>query len=238
MSEVANEKKFVRKKFCPKCGKQTDDLYDSVCGDCMLAKLSRVAELPEVMKIRKCKVCGKYFADDIRKSSSSIENALDSKLSELLQQPDVKHATYRVAGNKLHVTLTLEQDGLEKTESKAMNLFVKKIMCEICSIESAGYYQSIIQLRMPKEALEKILDFIYAEIARLQKKDKHAFISLVNKTRGGVDMYIGSKNIADRIANEIKIKYRASIRVTSTLSGAKGGKKTYKDTILISLERA
>ena len=237
MSEVANEKKFVRKKFCPKCGKQTEDLYDCVCGECMLEKLSRVAELPAMIKIRKCKLCGKYFADDIRKGFNSIENALDSKLSELLQQPDVKHATYRIAGNKLHVTLTLEQDGLEKTESKAINFFVKKIVCEMCSIESSGYYQSIIQLRMPKEAMEKILDFIHGEITRLHKNDKHAFISLATKTRGGFDLYIGSKNVADRIANEIKIKYRASIRVTSKLSGAKGGKKTYKDTVLISLER-
>jgi len=222
----------IRKKFCPKCGKETD-LYDGFCDKCRLTKLSFVFKLPDVIKIKKCKYCENFFVE--KKEFDSIEDVLDNILN-VLKQPDVKNATYRIVNNKLHVTLAIKHDNLEKSESKEINIFIRDTVCYVCSMENSGYYQTIIQLRMPDSILKNVLDFIFKEIDRMHKNDKFAFISSTKKTKDGTDLYIGSKHAANKISNNVKIKYKTSVKVTSKLSGAISGKKAYKDTILISID--
>lgn len=223
----------MRNKFCPKCGKQTDKIYNNLCEDCFLSGVSVLKNIPNKIVLKKCKSCEKIFVDD--KSSDSVENALDLFLIEVLKKPEIHSATYRIDANKVHINLTLRVDDLDKTEEKISELIVKKITCKSCSMKAVGYYQSILQLRAPKNQIGDILEEIENQINLMNKYDSLAFVSKTDKKPEGVDLYIGSKSVANHIAKNLKNKFRANIKISRKLGGSISGKKVYRDTILVSV---
>lgn len=223
----------MRKKFCPKCGKQTDKFYVRLCKNCFLSEVSVLKNIPNKIILKKCKSCEKIFVDN--KIADDVENALDLFLMEILKQPEIYSATYRVEGNKVHVNLKLKLDDLEKTEEKISELIVKKITCKSCSMKSVGYYQSILQIRAPQIQIDEILEEVENQINLLNKYDNLAFISKIDKKTEGIDVYIGSKSVAMQIAKNLKNRFSANIKISRKLSGSISGKKVYRDTILVSV---
>lgn len=224
----------MRKKFCPKCGKITERLYDNVCRNCFLEKISAIEKLPDKISVKICKSCGKFFVDE--KAADSLYKALDVALKNILKQPEIASASYRISGNKLHVNIVLKIQDVQKSEEKIMILHTKNTICNLCSMRSGAYYQAIIQLRSSSGRADKILKEIENNISAMNKKDHFAFISKIDEKSNGYDLYIGSKNAASQIAKMMKNKYKAKIKISSKLSGVIKGKKAYKNTILISVE--
>jgi NMD protein affecting ribosome stability and mRNA decay len=223
----------MKKKFCPKCGRETEKFYDKVCKYCFISELSVVKKLPDKLTIRSCKSCGKFFIND--KPANSVEEALDFILSELLKEKEIKNATYEIKNGKAKVSVSLKLDDAEKSEEKVLSLVSKTILCKSCSMKSSGYFQTTLQIRAP----EKLLGLLQAEIENqidfLNQFDKLAFISSMEATKNGFDVYIGSKSAASRIAKKMKNKYKANIKVSRKLSGSISGKRVYRDTILIAI---
>lgn len=221
------------KKFCPKCGKSIEKLYGNLCKDCFLSKISFSKKLPDKIILRRCRSCEKIFAG--KKNATSIENAIDLILSDLLKQPEVHAANYRVAGSKIHISLTLKVNDLQKTEEKVSNLIIKSISCGYCHMKSTGYYQSILQLRAPKDLLNEILEEIENQIEFLSQYDNLAFISKIERKPDWLDVYIGSKRAATQISKYLKNKFKASIKISRKLRGYISGKRVYRDTMLITI---
>lgn len=222
----------MRKKFCPKCGKTVEKFYRNLCKDCFLKKFS-IVDLPSKIVVRECKECGNFYLDN--QIANSIEEAVDIVLSELLKKPEIHSATYRIENGKIHVTLNLKIDDLEKEEKKDINLILKNITCNSCSKKAIGYYQSIIQLRAPEKLLEIALDEMKTQIDGMRKYDELAFISKIERKKEWIDVYVGSKSTANQLAKNLKIKYRAKIKISRKLIGSISGKRVYRDTILISI---
>jgi len=218
------------RKFCPKCGKITDNFYDNLCRNCFLENISILDKLPEGIKIRICKFCGRILVD--KKYFDTVEKAVDHILASLLDKLEVKSASYRISKNKVYVSIKLKFDDIEKSEEKSISLLLKYITCELCSIKAGRYYNSIIQIRSKNP--ERIFRGIEKKMHDINKSDPYAFISKIEKIPHGYDIYIGSKSAASRVANYIKSKYNVKIKITRKLSGSISGKKSYKDTILIS----
>lgn len=223
----------MKRKFCPKCGKETEDLYEGLCKDCSISKFSISTQLPDKILIKECKICGKFFTG--KSTATSADNAVELFLEGILKQKEIDSVTYRVSGGKVFLTLRLKKDNFDKTEEKELNLMVKKIICQICSMMESGYFQTIIQVRAPENILPEIKEEIYEQISHLNKFDRLAFISKYQEAKNGFDVFIGSKSSANRIANALKAKYRAKIKITKKLSGSIKGKKVYQDTILVSV---
>jgi len=220
------------RKFCPKCGKITEKLYENLCQDCFLEKIS--IKLPDKILVKKCKSCGKFFVN--KKVATSIENSVEIIVSELLELPEVHSARYRIQGNMVHVSLILRTLGLEKTEKKSLYLSVKEILCKTCSMKAMGYYQAVLQVRVPENLQEMVLSEIKNQINYLNQYDNLAFVSKVDKIAGGTDVYIGSKSSAKQVAKYLKNRFKANIKISRKLSGILRGKKLYRDTILISIK--
>jgi len=223
----------MKKKFCPKCGKPIEKIYGNLCKDCFLLNVSFVKKLPDKIILRKCKSCEKIFVN--KKSASTVENAVELILEDLLKQPDIHSATYRVVGNKIHINLTLKVDDLEKAEEKVANLIVKSIFCEFCSMKLTGYFQSILQIRAPANLLDEILDDVQNQIEFLSQYDNLAFISKSDGKPGWIDLYIGSKRAATQISKFLKGKFKANIKISRKLTGYISGKKVYRDTLLVTI---
>jgi len=223
-------------KFCPKCGKQTEEFYSSLCRECFLEKLSVVDRVPGRLVLRQCKNCGRIYVND--DFAETVEGALDILLQELLQDKQMKvlhSATYRIEGRIVHITLVLRVEDLEKIEKKDAELVVKAIVCQNCAMQGSGYFQSILQLRGPKGLLEIMFDDAHQQIEFLSHYDQHAFISKIERKKEGIDLYIGSKKVAMQIAKNIKSKFNASITISRKLAGKEQGQKLYRDTVLVRL---
>jgi nonsense-mediated mRNA decay protein 3 len=222
----------MRKKFCPKCGKEVDQLYRNLCENCILSKISITDKIPNKTVIGRCKICSKVYAAD--KGFNSVESAVGSALSKVLKQKEIKDANYRIENNKIHLSMILEVEGLEKQEEKNINLIVKSITCNQCSMKSIGYYQSIIQIRAPERLLDPIQKEIEKQISSF-KSDRLAFISKTQQVKNGLDLYLGSKQVANQIAKRLKEKFKANIKISRKLSGVISGKTVSRDTILVSI---
>jgi nonsense-mediated mRNA decay protein 3 len=221
------------KKFCPKCGRQTDEFYNGLCSSCSLSGVSIAKKLPNQLRIKECKICGKFLMNDL---SGSTESLVESFLEDLIKQKEIMSATYRISGNKIFLTLKLKKGDFEKTEEKALDLITKKIICQTCSMKETGYFQATLQIRAPNELLPEIKSKIESQINYLNQYDNLAFISNFQETKNGFDFLIGSKNSANQIAKILKLKYKAKIKISRKLSGSIKGKKVYRDTILVKVE--
>jgi len=222
------------KKFCPKCGEETEKFFENLCEKCFTKKVSFSGELPDKMTVRTCKSCGKIFVG--KKAVGTATQAVDVMLSKILEKPEVESASYRISDGVIYVTLNMKVSGAVKTEERQIKLQEKSILCEYCGMKASKYYQSTLQIRAPENVLGKVVEDVEKHAEVMNKYDDFAFISSVEKVRGGFDILFGSKQAAKQIANNLKKKYHAEIKTSSKLSGAIRGKKAYKDTILVSIK--
>jgi len=220
-------------KFCPKCGRKVDKLYNNLCADDFLKTVSFEKLVPSKIIIKQCKICAKFYVD--KYSASTLDGAVDIILQKTLKEKSIYSATYRIEGKKIHITLTVAYEELEKKEEFTRELVVKNIICESCNMKNSGYFNSILQLRVPEKIMQIIIDDVLSQIDLMHNYNHMAFIGKVEKKKEGVDFYIGSKDVADQIAKDLKIKYGAEVKKTSKESGYISGKKIYRDTVLVRI---
>ncbi len=225
-----------RSKFCPKCGKDTQELHAGLCSDCFLAKTGMTDKIPVKISVGNCKMCGRMFAGDGR--FDDVESAVEGVLHKILKQKEIADASYRIVGSNVHVTVDLKVDGLEKEVNIDVPLVQKYIICNMCSLQKASYFNSTIQVRASTKELErKIVAEIKDEILRMNRKDKYSFVSGEAALKEGTDLYIGSKSVANKVVRMIQERYGAEVKKSRKLYGLIEGKKSYRDTVLVSVKK-
>ena len=85
--------------------------------------------------------------------------------------------------------------------------------------------KAIIQLR--GNYTSAAIDILEEIVARSEGKDEKAFISKIEKVRGGVDYYLGSKRLATQIADTLKKKFNAELKKSYELVTQKEGKDVH-----------
>ena len=223
----------MHKKFCPKCGRTVEKLYDGLCADDFLKTVSFEKSFPSKIAIKQCKICAKFYID--KYSALTLDGAVDAFLRKILKEKTIKSASYRIEGRKINITLVIGYEDLKKEEKFTRELIVKNIICQSCSMKNSGYFNAILQLRVPEKVAGIIIDDILTQIDLMHNYNDMAFIGKVEKKKEGVDFYIGSKDVAEQIAKDLKIKYDAEIKKSSKQAGYINGKKIYRDTILVRI---
>ena len=220
-------------KFCPKCGRTAEKLYDGLCADDFLKTISFEKLVPAKIIVKQCKICGRFYID--KYSASTLEGAVDLLLQKVLKEKIIHSAAYRIEGNKIHITLAIIYEDLEKKEEFSRELVIKNIICNSCNMKNSGYFNAILQIRVPEKILQIIIDDILNQIDLMHNYNDMAFIGKTERKKEGVDFYIGSKDVAEQIAKNLKIKYDAETKKSSKQSGYLSGKKIYRDTILVRI---
>lgn len=93
--------------------------------------------------------------------------------------------------------------------------------------KSAGYYEAIVQLRGSRARIEKMLERL-----RLFIEERGAFITKVEDTENGLDVYTSNKLMTNNFIMFYKLKPKRSY----TLYSIRDGKKVYRNTYLLRLE--
>jgi nonsense-mediated mRNA decay protein 3 len=118
---------------------------------------------------------------------------------------------------------------------------IQRTACDICSRESGGYFEAIIQIRaagrFPTEEENRRSVAIAREtMAMMRKKgDRLAFISDILEQKEGVDLYMGSMNASKQVCRLITSELGGSFTESPTLVGMKDGKNLYRITFAVRL---
>ncbi|MCD6477086.1 MAG: hypothetical protein J7K26_02910 [Candidatus Aenigmarchaeota archaeon] len=110
------------------------------------------------------------------------------------------------------------------------NVKIKNVVCDVCSKKYGDYYEAILQLR--GDFQERHVDFCKRFLNKLERKeDRMAFFFLSGKNKE-IDLKIGSKKAAKKLAKSLKNRYGCKIKKSYKLYSRKAGKNIVRDTIL------
>jgi len=216
-------------KFCFLCGKETEKLIEGYCERCY-NKEFQLIKVPEKIPFIICCKCNmikhknswkELDTDDIIKENIEI---LGKNVKINIEKNDIAH---------VYVKGFLKNSKKQKEEVHNVILKQNKTVCPFCSRRHGNYYEAILQLR--GNISEEILDFVDEQIILASKKDKKAFYRVEN-IKNGFDFYIGSKSLADKIADLLRKRFKAETKKSFHLVTRKEGKDIYRSVVLVRVQ--
>jgi nonsense-mediated mRNA decay protein 3 len=233
---------------CPKCGRECVKFFDSVCKDCFFETF-KLFELPLVLHVRVCSGCGAYFHKSKWEDTGNLEEAVLKAVENALffhsEAEDVEiYLNPREVTPFIYI-VRAEVDAVVRGEpihsEVETEVRIQQTACDICSRESGGYFEAIIQIRaagrFPTEEERKRCSAIAREaMGSMRKKgDRLAFISSVLEQKEGVDLYMGSMNASRQVCRLIISELGGNFSESPTLVGMKDGKNLYRITFAVRL---
>ena len=191
-----------------------------LCRECFLAKELNI-ELPGSIDLDYCTKCSSVFlrgswqhfdrlavaiTEVVTKNIKGNLKDIERRLGEPIKTSfDIKAS----GKHEYSVTVSFRYGNFSLHKRTRVNL--RKTTCPKCSRLSASYYEAILQIRG---------NFDPKVVGRIEKAvegygDEYAFVTRVAQVRGGVDIYLGSKKVAEKIAKSFKGK--AEIKKSSRL---------------------
>ncbi len=230
------------KKFCPKCGKETNTLVDNICIDCFLEKKS-LFDIDKI-KIYFCKHCLKLLLNNkwvnFNEESIAEEVGFQVKINSELKKPKVfvelekkSNLDYEAL---VKVTGFISNNLVEK--SKRINFQLRETTCDSCMRLNASYREAILQLRAKKSVdANAMLELAKNLLEKEKAKDSLSGTSKIIETKNGFDLWVGSKKAAVKTSRELSRIYKVKPIVSKKLIGEeKSGERKYRHTFCIKLE--
>ena len=234
--------------ICPKCGKECEKLFGSVCKACFLENF-KLIDLPLVLHIRICGRCGAYFHKNRWESLGSLDEVVlravedaifvhnEAEGVELDLEP--RELTPYIYSVKVKVDAFVKGESIHAEAETEVRIL--RTACDMCSRESGGYFEAIIQLRaagrLPaEEEIKQCMALVREVLGSMKKKgDRLAFISNTDVLKEGLDLYMGSVNASRQICRIISSELGGNFAESPTLVGMKDGKDLYRITFSMRL---
>tara|TARA_Y100000310_G_scaffold59310_1_gene54658 strand:- start:1048 stop:1755 length:708 start_codon:yes stop_codon:yes gene_type:complete len=231
------------KRFCVKCGKETDQLIKSLCKDCFLEK-NKLIELPKKLVIELDKRTGRVRLgkDWVEDTDAALEMFIEQKIKKLIKQ--------KIDFTKIEVQILREDPVIARVSLGALVQGVKIDFIEDIEIYfhstlsdasmkiSSNYHEAIIQVRFEKKVDKKTEQETVNEVLSFLKEHKKK-IELseavdIKKQRGGQDILVGSNKAAKIVSTKLARKHNTKVIYSNKLLGEdKHGKTNYRHTYCI-----
>ncbi len=195
-------------KVCPSCGVSEDrkPFVGFFCIDCYLERNPPIKSVKK--EVKRCPTCGRVFIDNrwqdfsLERLSRYLERSI--KLSDEVERPIVTVAFGNETTKGIEFTVMVRGiiKGTPVTYRYIDTLLFKKEQCPYCAKRYGGYFEAVLQLRGPKwrEAYNFSLTFLSTQ------KDPMAFISKEVVKKEGIDIYVGSKRVVEKLLRKAKLK--------------------------------
>jgi len=233
---------------CPRCGRECYRLFDSVCKDCFFETF-KLIELPHVLHVRICSACGAHFHRGRWEDVGNIEDVVLKAVEDVLfihnEAGDVEVYLEPREITPYMYMVRAEVDAVVREEpvhaEAETEVRIQRTACDMCSRESGGYFEAIIQIRaagrFPTEEEKKRSMTIAREAMESMRKkgDRLAFISEEVEQKGGIDLYMGSMNASRQVCRLITSELGGNFSESPTLVGMKDGKNLYRITFAVRL---
>jgi nonsense-mediated mRNA decay protein 3 len=219
------------KKFCAKCGKETNALIKGKCSDCYLGK----KELFDIEKpvFSVCKHCGKFLShskwfllneasisEEILKRIKYVHELIDPKpFVEVREIQNLEILSYEVL---INVQGFIE--GVLVNQEKELIFKIKPTTCDACMKLNANYREAVVQIRAPKIEAKKVYDTALSMLDKEKVKNSLAGTSKIIEMPQGFDLWIGDKKVAVRMVRALSKMYDMKIITSKKIIGEEGGR--------------
>lgn len=226
----------MKEKFCPRCGKETEELVDSLCRNCFKEKKDWV-KIPDKLTVTVCQSCARKESrgwEDI-----PFEEAVRKKLEQKVTSEGKIEKIYIETEDGLEevgVEVRGVFKGVEMSEEKNVEVEVEEELCEGCKKIKTGYFEAKVQIRLEDDKGEQILDEC-EKILKERGKDE-VMVSGLEETENGFDIFMASNSAAKYLAKRLSEKHEVERKNTKTLQGLKDGNKVYRSTYLVRILRS
>jgi nonsense-mediated mRNA decay protein 3 len=229
-------------KFCPKCGKETEELFDSVCKDCFRQGIALLEPASLELSVSICPHCGGFFKG---KEQTSIDFVVEDSVRKAIRKKygaeipvEFAGLSVELAENKrsarVYMVLKAEISGVAIEESYDHTFTLKRAICERCSRIAGGYYAAIVQIRadwrIPTDDELAVAETI--AVSAIKELD---FVSREQLLKEGLDIYVSSADYGRRIARAVVKQFGGNYSESQKLYGRKGGRELYRVTFLVRL---
>lgn len=229
------------RKFCPRCAKETDELFEGLCRDCYL-ETAKFVEVPQNISVLVCR-CGRSNEKKRWVQNASVEEMIERVVTSSIKKDkstDVRleYEPFEVNGKtKVPVNVVARKivGGREIEKCAHVVFTIIPQTCDVCSRISGGYYEAIIQIRGSRYRQEQVLELVERIVGQYKDTDKFSFITQVQDSKGGIDVYLGSSKIAGKIEQESKRIYNVASKITHSVFGMKDGRTLNRITILLRI---
>ena len=240
------------RKFCPRCGKRADELFDSLCKECFLKQTS--LNVPVSVSVGVCGSCGGYFKG---KERTTVEEAVADSVRRAVRKRfgcvcvvDVSEGEAAVgagaagtreagtraagAGAVAFVSVKAELRGVEVEESREVEVIFKNETCERCSRIAGGYYAGIVQIRA-EERVPTDEELATAEEIAYSALGEADFVSKETVLKEGLDFYVSSAESGRRISKQVVKRLGGGFSESRRLYGRRDGKNIYRVSFSVRL---
>ncbi|MDY6771083.1 MAG: 60S ribosomal export protein NMD3 [Candidatus Nanohaloarchaea archaeon] len=219
-------------KFCPQCGKETDQLFGSkgLCRDCY-SEHATFVDLPDEIRFDQCSVCGNYKVENVWKEFESDEKLIYDLLRKHEKESIEMSASFRKQGEKYVVNVLMEKQESGEIVQQTQEVVLKpqKTQCKKCSRFHGGYFEAIVQLR--GNVSEAMFGRVMDHAADKTNEDRSDFVSNVEERDGGYDVYVSSNTMAEAILDFIDERFELEQERSKELVGEQEGQKVYRTVI-------
>ena len=231
------------KKFCPRCGKETDNLVNNECLDCFLgdSKLFTIKN----QKILVCKHCSKAIIkgrwEDFSEKLISEEVASKVKVNNNLNLADIKILIDLEQKEETEYEVLVKFKAFVKDnlveQKKVIEVIIQPTTCDSCMKLNSEYREAIVQLRgRNSEESEQMLKLASDLLDKERAKDPLSGVSKLIKLKQGYDLWVGSKKAGVKVSRYIAKLYHTELKVSRKLIGEdKNGKRKYRQTFCVKL---
>ena len=216
-------------KFCPKCGTQADELFDSLCEDCFKREIKLIE--PTGISVSICRTCGCYFKGNER---TSIEAVVEDTIRKEIWKKygcdsEVEIKEIKMGDKRAHAVLIAKAElrGVQLTENGEVEVVLKRESCERCNRIAGGYYAGIVQIRADAR-IPTDDELAIAEKIAHSSLIEPDFISKEMLLKEGLDIYVSSMECGRRISNAIVRRFGGRYSKSEKLYGRKDGRNVYR----------
>jgi len=237
--------KGLRGGFCPNCGRETTELFEGLCKECLAARIRdeifHCFRRSPHLELKYCKICDSFFKG---KERVIFENAVEEFAERIIKRcfgdknAKLKAEIEEIKSEKgkicVFLKMSLDVKGVEVSAEFPLNVSLRRELCEDCSKMVGGYYAAIVQLRAEGREPSDYEIERAREIARSSLSSRD-FITKEKKVRGGIDFYVSSSAYARRISREIVKNLGGYFSESPELYGIKNGKRIYRVSFSVRL---
>lgn len=243
LKDSVEREAMVLQKFCPKCGKDVEKLFQGRCKECFMGHV-RLAHVPETMHIALCP-CTRSLEHGAKgwKQYETFEAMINgvirnnAKILESDVELDISYTLTTVTKKmKLPVTITAKKEieGEILEEPHKAFIVIRAEHCDMCNRQLGNYYEAIVQIRGEETEREKIYLFVKDLIAREAQKNPALFVTKEEKLREGHDIYLGSQKIGKKLMKLTSESFNVELKESHRLFGVvEGVKDVTRATFLI-----
>ncbi len=211
---------------CVRCGRR-EAVHDGLCEYCILELNPPLP--PGAIRVVMCPVCGSFRVGGAWREVGLEEAVMEEVRRVLDPRYSLLGGEVEVEGSRVKLRLTLGVYGKEAVWEGERELRIVKEVCERCSRRAGGYYEAVIQLRggHVEEAAEMAVREVESHPSRM------AFVTKVERVRGGIDVYVGDRAAARRAARAVREAYGGEYKESSSLYGRRDGRELRRSTYLV-----